>query len=166
MRYSPSPKNKFYVSVGWDGKMKVWTEFFKPSSTIAAHDGPIYGLAINTNGIYIATGGKDKIVKIWKITELGQPYKEFKCDSTVNDIAFNPVIQWVAAATDTCIRVWNISGDSTNSISVIQPVDIKSKNMNKPRFLSLAWNAKGRVLYGGCSDGVIRVHMFDFVDRE
>ncbi len=70
IRYSPSAKNKFYASVGWDGKLKTWTEFFKSGDSVVAHDGPINGLAINTNGAYIATGGKDQVLKIWKSNEL------------------------------------------------------------------------------------------------
>lgn len=59
IRHSPSEKNKYYASVGWDGKLKIWNGFFIIDASIKAHEGPIYALAINTNGMYLATGGKD-----------------------------------------------------------------------------------------------------------
>ena len=90
IRYSPSAKNSYYASVGWDGRLKIWTAFFKIKVSFRAHDGPIYALAINTNGMYLATGGKDQTVKLWKITEMEKPEAVFKSDSVVNDLAFNP----------------------------------------------------------------------------
>ena len=29
VRYSPSAKNSYYASVGWDGRLKIWSHFFK-----------------------------------------------------------------------------------------------------------------------------------------
>lgn len=59
IRFSPSAKNDYYVSVGWDGRMKVWNKFFKLIASFKAHEDPIYALAINKTGGYLATGAKD-----------------------------------------------------------------------------------------------------------
>lgn len=110
VRSSPSLKNKFYATVGWDGRLKIWTDYMNIQSSIKAHDGPINALSINPNGLYIATGGKDQTVKIWKVTDLIEPVKVFKCDSSVTDIAFNPEFQWVAACSEKSLRIWDLSG--------------------------------------------------------
>lgn len=70
--------------------MKIWNKFFKIQVSIKAHDEPINALAINTNGIYIATGGKGQVVKIWKVKEMQQPHAEFKTESNIHDVAFHP----------------------------------------------------------------------------
>ena len=164
VRNSPSAKNKFYASAGWDGKVKIWTEFFKLTASFQAHQLPIYALAINANGLFLATGSKDQTVKLWKVGEFDEPYKEYKCDSTVNDVAFNPEFQWVAAATETSIRVWDVSGDSTNPIVIIHPVERSSKIQGKPKFTSIAWSSTGKFLFCGATDGHIRVHKIEVTE--
>jgi len=165
IRYSPSVKNNYFATAGWDGKLKIWTGFCKIKVSFIAHDGPIYGLAINTNGMYVATGGKDATVKLWKVTEIAEPAKEYKCDSQVNDVAFNPEYQWVAAATDNALKVWDVSSNETIPIVNI-PVDINSNNQNRKfKFTSLCWNATGKYLYGGCSDGKIRVYHIEITEK-
>jgi guanine nucleotide-binding protein subunit beta-2-like 1 protein len=154
IRYSPSAKNTYYASVGWDGKLKIWTQFFKIKISFVAHDAPINALAINTNGMYLATGGKDQLVKLWKISDMKSPKATFKTDSVVNDLAFNPEYQWVAAASNNSIAVWDVSSDDDEPI-----VQFKNNEVDedKFKFSSLAWNSTGQVLYCGCSDGKIRV---------
>ena len=166
IRYSPSVKNSYFATVGWDGKLKIWTGFCKIKVSFVAHDGPIYGLAINTNGMYVATGGKDGSVKLWKISEIQESEpKEYKCDSQVNDVAFNPEYQWVAAATNNSLKVWDVSSNETIPIVNI-PVDVNSNNQNRKfKFTTLSWNATGKYLYAGCSDSKIRVYHIGITEK-
>lgn len=157
LRYSPSQKNNYFVSVGWDGKLKLWTGFCKIQVSFKAHDAPIYGLAINTNGMYIATGAKDALVKIWKVSDMSEPFMTYTSDTTVNDVAFNPEYQWVAAATDSALNVWDVSNNKDEYLVTI-PVELNEKGNRLYKFTSLCWNANGGFLYAGCSDGVIRVY--------
>ncbi len=108
IRYSPSQKNKFYASVGWDGELKIWTDSFRQAATVKAHDGPIYALAINGQGNFIATGGKDKTVKLWKVGETDKALKEFKCDSNITDLAFHPEMKWLAVATENSVKFYEL----------------------------------------------------------
>jgi guanine nucleotide-binding protein subunit beta-2-like 1 protein len=159
VRNSPSAKNKFYASVGGDGSLKIWTDFFKLKTSIKAHDGPINALAINVNGLFIATGGKDKTVKVWKVKDLSKPFKTYKCNSVVHDVAFHPEVQWVAAATVKKILIWHIADDSNDPIVVIPSLDKKTK------FSSLAWSSSGKYLYAGATDGLIRVHNIEISEK-
>ena len=126
----------------------------------------INALAINANGLFIATGGKDQTVKLWKANDLNEPFKTYKCDSAVHDVAFNPELQWVAAATETSIRIWDVSGDSEQSIVTILPNEKKTKIEGKPKFVSLAWSSSGKYLYAGATDGLIRVYSIDISENQ
>ena len=70
----------------------------------------------------------------------------------INALEFSPNRYWLVAATDVCIRIWDLEG---KTVKADLNLDIKSGP--KPRALSLAWNANGTVLYAGYTDAVIRV---------
>ena len=183
VRFSPSSKHAFYASAGWDGKLKLWNGFFKNNGYIQAHDAPIYALSIASNGTFIATGGKDQTVKLFNISESTSPKVTFKCDSVVNDLAFNPMFRMIAAATDKAIVIWSINNVDTEKVShVIKPQDpnqegndededeesineddeddediSKTKTRLNIRFTSIAWSSDGNTIFAGCSDGNIQV---------
>jgi guanine nucleotide-binding protein subunit beta-2-like 1 protein len=161
IRYSTSAKNKFYASVGWDGLLKIWTEFFKLSSSVKAHEGPIYALAISGNGHIIATGGKDQVVKLWKVGEFDMPYKEIKCDSNVVDLAFHPEMQWLSIGTETSVKFLDLNNESDKPFAIVKPIAQKSKIEGEPRFTCIAWSVSGKYLYAGASDAIIRVYKIE-----
>lgn len=166
IRYSPSAKNKFYASVGWDGYLKIWTDFFKLAGSVKAHDGPIYALAINATGKQIATGGKDKVVRLWKVGEFDKPDKEFKCDSNIVDLAFHPEMQWIAVATENSVKFYELYNDSDKPDASVEPTQISKKSSVKPKFTSIAWSSNGKALYAGATDGIIRVYTIDMAHDE
>jgi len=108
IRYSPTNKLEYFASTGWDGKLKIWNKQFMTRYSFKAHDGPINALSISPIGRYISTGGKDNIVKIWDIENLSNPVIEYKTKSEINDIKFNPCNQWLAAATNKGITIWDL----------------------------------------------------------
>jgi len=120
IRFSQSSKTQYYASVGWDGRLKIWTGIFKNVASIKAHDSYINALDISRNGLYIATGGKDQVVKMWEYHNLKQPYMEYKCESIINAVNFNTTYQWLAAATDTGIKIWDIANESQNLFAQIK----------------------------------------------
>jgi len=73
IRFSPSAKNEYYASVGWDGRLKIWTKFFKCIASFKASPDPLNALSISQNGVYLATGGKDSQLKIWKLQAFEKP---------------------------------------------------------------------------------------------
>jgi guanine nucleotide-binding protein subunit beta-2-like 1 protein len=184
VRYSPSADEEFFASVGWDGRLNMWNGHFNNNGYIQAHDAPAYALDITNNGTIIATGGKDQTVKLFNITESKAPKVTYKCGSTVNDVAFNPMYKMMATATDNAILVWDISGlESTpadckilpeSKVVVDEELEDKEeqeaeknpflKKGKKIRFTSLAWSFTGKFLYCGCSNGDIQVHKFDHVN--
>merc|ERR1711988_1429590 len=126
IRYSQSTKTHYYASVGWDGRLKIWTGIFKNVASIKAHD-------------------------------LKQPYMEYKCESIVNAVQFNTTYQWLAAATDTGIKIWDIANESQNLFAQIK-ISNEDETKKAPRCISICWSGNGRRIYVGCSDGLIRVY--------
>lgn len=161
IRFSQSVKTHYYASVGWDGRLKIWNGIFKPVASIKAHDSYISALAISRNGMYIATGGNDQVVKIWDYLDLKQPSMEYKCESIVNSLAFNNNVQWLAAATDTCVKIWDIVSGTLYLFANFRVTNIddneKGGEKCKVRCLTVCWSANGKRIYVGCSDGLIRV---------
>ena len=156
IRFSPSAKNEYYASVGWDGRLKIWTKFFKCNASFKASEDPLYALSISTNGVYIATGGKDCKVKIWKLQAFDKPQVVYDADSVVNDCAFNPKYQWVVAACDNGLRTWDISNEPAKAL-----ISLDVPKGEKFKFTSVAWDREGTHIFAGCNDGVIRVYKVD-----
>jgi len=172
VRYSPIMKsaNKvqpfapYFASVGWDGRLKVWNTNFQIRYSFKAHESNVNHLSISPNGKYLATGGKDKKLFIWDILNLTYPSREFDAGSTINQIAFNPKLQWVAVGTDQGVKIFNLMNQSKAPVCTIEAEPITkvegSKGKN-PQCTSLTWNALGKKLFAGFTDGVIRTFSFE-----
>jgi len=51
------------------------------------------------------------------VTDLREPIRTIEAGSTINQIQFNPKLQWVSAATENGIRVWDLGSDSEKPIA-------------------------------------------------
>lgn len=169
-RYSPILKNQkltvqpYFVSGGWDGRVKFWNTNFQIRYTFKAHEGAINSVSISPNGRYVATGGRDKKVLVWDIFNLQKPVVSYESNAIVNSIQFNPTTQWIAAGTDNGILVWDIVKAETD-LKPIQEIKEehlkkaqKSKKNKLAKCLSLCWNALGSKIFAGFNDDVIRVY--------
>jgi len=157
IRYSQSQKASYYASVGRDGRLKIWNGIFKLFASIKAHDNYINALALNTNGQFIATGGKDNEVAVWDYFNLKEPARRYSTNSEVNDLSFNNNYQWLAAACDSGIYVWDISKKEDTEPFVFIPA-AELENEQTPKCTSIAWSANSTRFYVGCEDGAIRVY--------
>jgi guanine nucleotide-binding protein subunit beta-2-like 1 protein len=170
VRYSPvhksstkhQPFDPYFATVGWDGRLKIWSTNIQVRYTFKAHEGMISSVSISPNGKYLATGGKDKKVYVWDIVDLNNRSREFEAGAQINQIAFNPKLQWVAVGTEKDIKVWDLMNVSNKPISVLEVDQSKKEKEGKgkrkpPMCTSLTWNALGKKLFAGYSDGAIRV---------
>jgi len=48
-------------------------------------------------------------VNVWDIEDLTKPVVQYKTKSEINDIKFNPGEQWLAAATNKGICIWDLN---------------------------------------------------------
>jgi guanine nucleotide-binding protein subunit beta-2-like 1 protein len=159
VRFTPTTKDPLIVSAGWDNTVKLWDQqTFKHKANLQGHTGCVNALNISPDGNFCATGGKDATALIWQIKDNSMLY-QLDTQSSINGLAFSPSRYWLAAATDSGIKVWDL--DSKTLINDFSPEvyakDGKTK-VKSPSAVSLAWNHNGDVLYGGFTDGVIRAY--------
>jgi WD40 repeat protein len=73
------PTGKSFTAVAAMGKLVFWNiadAEVKPLRTIEAHHGWLRTLSVSPDGSLVATGGNDKIVKVWK-TQTGELVKQW-----------------------------------------------------------------------------------------
>jgi guanine nucleotide-binding protein subunit beta-2-like 1 protein len=100
-------------------------------------------------------------LNIWDINDLSEPLRQFEAGSTINQISFNPKLQWVSASTENGIRIWDLMSANEKPIADLN-AEIKNKESKNKRTkvvpcTSLAWNSVGKRLFAGFTDGLIRV---------
>merc|ERR1719240_801190 len=162
VRFSQSQKNQYYASTGWDGRLKIWNGIFRIIASIKAHDSYINALDISKNGMWIATGGKDQTIKLWDYTDLKVPKTELKTESCINALAFNTLYQWLAVATDTGFKIYELATENRVMFAQMRMGDEDPKKKGSaPTCNSICWSANGKKIYAGCSDGNIYVYNED-----
>lgn len=92
-----------------------------------------------------------------------KPVFTFKTEGKVNGLAFNTNLQWVAAACDNGLKIWDLTKEDNHLVTEIKPegpivgAELK-RRMLYPSCTSVSWSANSSKLYVGTSDGSIRVY--------
>lgn len=165
LRVSPNPENNYFVTVGWDGFVKIWSNLGACQASIRAHDSPIYALDINKNGQYFVTGGKDGKIKLWKYSDLKAPVKEWDINQPINDLKISPVEHWIAVATDSKILLIDYNAQEQSKVIIAISENIKQEKTDKGAVISeenykvknLVWDPKSLYLFAGCDNGLLKV---------
>jgi guanine nucleotide-binding protein subunit beta-2-like 1 protein len=163
VRYSPVAKNPYFATSGWDGKLKIWQSNFLVKNSFKAHNEHINHLAIAPLGTYIATGGKENVLKIWDLNDLNEENRTLNTGASISKVAFNPVKQWVAAACDNGVQVFDLNVESDDPIARLVVEKPKKEKATKHRAdtytcTAMAWSSNGRKLYAAFTDNIIRVY--------
>lgn len=157
VRFSPEGNSPLVISAGWDRLVKVW-DMRKENPTLdvnhVGHAGYVNTVGISPDGTLCASGGKDGTVMLWDLNEPKHLYS-LDAGNIINNIIFSPNRYWLCAATDSCIRIWDLM--SKTVVEELRPEFPIVKSGKIPTCLSLAWSADGSTLFSGYSDGKIRV---------
>ncbi|KAL8141809.1 hypothetical protein V2J09_014841 [Rumex salicifolius] len=166
VRFSPNNLQPTIVSASWDKTIKIWNlSNCKLRNTLAGHAGYVNTVAVSPDGSLCASGGKDGKILLWDLSEGKQLYS-LEAGSIIHSLCFSPNRYWLCAATENGIRVWDL--ESKTIVDELK-VDLKSEadmaegaaSGNKKKVIyctSLSWSADGSTLFGGYTDGVIRVY--------
>jgi guanine nucleotide-binding protein subunit beta-2-like 1 protein len=162
VKFSPNPHNPVVVSAGWDKLVKVWSlqKSFKFSSYLTGHTGYVNSISIAPDGSLCATGGKEGSIKLWDLNDTSNLYS-LEGGDTINALSFSPNKFWLAAATDSGVRVFDLQ--SKDEIAHLVKNDDNEKEFTtteydaNPNALSISWASDGLTLYTGYTDGIIRV---------
>jgi len=170
VRYSPVAKNPYFATSGWDGRLKIWQSNFLLKYSFKAHNSQINSLAIAPLGSYVATGGKENVLKLWDINDLTEEYRTLNTGASINKVAFNPIKQWIAAASDNGVHIFDLNNESDEAIAKLIVEKPRKKKETKLRAesyacTSLCWSTNGRKLFAGFTDNIIRVYDVNIDER-
>ncbi len=133
-----------------DSILTVWDASApqSPVGQIEAHDGAATAVASAERGGFIATGGEDHAVRLWRAGDLSlvRTYRGHR--EPVSALAFSPDGRHVAAAAlDGRIRVWSTSSSSLYRLN----------SQHKGRVRGLAFSPSGDVLASAAEDGTVQL---------
>ncbi|GFZ12278.1 transducin/WD40 repeat-like superfamily protein [Actinidia rufa] len=168
VRFSPNNLQPTIVSSSWDKTIKIWNlSNCKLRSTLSGHSGYVNTVAVSPDGSLCASGGKDGIILLWDLAE-GKKLYSLDAGSIVHALCFSPNRYWLCAATEASIKIWDLESktivvdlrvDAKQEAEMAEGGDTQSSGVkNKVIYCtSLSWSVDGSTLFGGYTDGVIRV---------
>eukprot|EP01104_Vermistella_antarctica_P020449 TRINITY_DN8750_c0_g1_i1.p2 TRINITY_DN8750_c0_g1~~TRINITY_DN8750_c0_g1_i1.p2 ORF type:complete len:329 (+),score=86.60 TRINITY_DN8750_c0_g1_i1:51-989(+) len=161
VRFSPNIQNPLIVSGGWDKMVKVWNlSNCTLKTNLVGHTGYINTVTVSPDGSLCASGGKDGTAMLWDLNE-GKHLYSLDAGDIINALVFSPNRYWLCAATNNCIKIWDLETKSP-----VAELDQKYQEFflhqapakpQKPACVSLAWSADGSTLFSGYTDDMIRV---------
>ncbi len=116
-------------------------------STWTAHQDSIYALCLSPDGKRVATGGADKVIRLWGLATQKETGKLEAHSGHVLALAFNPDGSMLASSgADKVLNFW----DTTNWNQAI------TLNNHSAPVTALVWAAGGTNLFTACEDGLAR----------
>lgn len=133
-----------------DAALAVWDTGVttNPIGVVAAHEGPVTAVAYADRGPWIATGGDDTQVRLWRAADLSlvRTYRSHR--EPISALAFSPDGRYVAAAAvDGRIRVWSTSSSSLYRLN----------SQNRGRVQGLAFSPAGDMIASAADDGTVQL---------
>lgn len=156
VRFSPMNAQPIIVSGGWDKVVKVWNlTNCKLRTNLIGHTGYINTVTVSPDGSLCASGGKDGVAMLWDLAE-GKRLYSLDAGDIIHALCFSPNRYWLCAATQSCIKIWDL--ESKIPVDTLVPdFYLKTAKAQVPYCISLSWSADGSTLYSGYTDGTIRV---------
>jgi len=157
VRFPPVMEDPIIVSCGWDKVVKVWRlNTLKLKTNLAGHSGYVSTVTVSPDGSLCASGGKDKVAMLWDLNE-GKRLYSLDAGSPIHSLVFSPNRYWLCAATDKCIKIWDLESKGTVAEIIPEDFEERGKHALVPYCTAVSWSADGSVLYAGYTDGHIRV---------
>ncbi|GAU21645.1 hypothetical protein TSUD_251280 [Trifolium subterraneum] len=157
------------VSASWDNTVKVWNMTnCKLRNNLVGHSDYVNTIAISPDGTLCVSGGKDGVILLWNSEEGNKLSHSYDVGCIIHALCFRPNRYWLCAATEHNIKIWDLED---KGIVQVLKVDLKTEDESatisggattttKKKAIhctSLNWSADGTTLFGGYTDGVVRV---------
>ncbi len=126
----------------------------KIQNQLVGHTGYVNTVTVSPDGSLCASGGKDHVAMLWDLAE-GKRLYSLDAGDIIHALCFSPNRYWLCAATQSCIKIWDL--ESKSVVDELRPQVADDAKDKKPYCVSLAWSADGETLFAGYTDGLIRV---------
>lgn len=145
-----TPDNRFLVSGGEDGLVKVWDLKSGDLWTVLpGHTDPVFAAAISPDGKYLATGDRASRIFLWDLSQAmrvailsGHP------NASVLSLAFSPDGKYLASGGERGkINIWDAK---THQVAV-------ALAGHDSKVHALAWAPAGHVLASGSADRLVKL---------
>lgn len=135
--------NGQWVATASGDMVRIWYGERKPK-TLSGHTDSVYGVACSPDGKYLASGSKDKTIRVWNV-ETGIELTTFSGhESFVSDIAFSPDgKRIISGAWDHTVRLWDVE-------AVTKPTTISGHT-----FISVDFCPDGKRIVTGSADNEV-----------
>jgi WD40 repeat protein len=114
---------------------------------LQGHTDEVKAAAWSGDGIRLATGGNDSLIKVWDTSDPVKMIKALKASSPVRALAFCHRDGVASVQNDGSIILWNINNSAKT--------EIFPSGMEKP--LCILWDSTRKTILAGCSNGVLLV---------
>ncbi|GMU20323.1 MAG: hypothetical protein AMXMBFR13_04200 [Phycisphaerae bacterium] len=134
------PGRSLLVSGSWDGTCRIWDLTTRRQSAVLTHDDEVWEVACSPDGRWIASGGKDRAVRVWEAST-GTAFAALTGhEHEVDGLAFSPDSRLLASSgRDRSIRIWDVAAPRPRHVLRSQA----------ERLYSLAWTPDGKRLASG-----------------
>lgn len=101
--------------IGW------WYVSGGPEATLRGHDGPVYKIAFSPDGKTLASGGADRVVRLWDVATRRERAALVGHTGFIESVAFSPdgkSLATTAMHDDRDVRLWDVAtGDQTATLT-------------------------------------------------
>ena len=143
-----SPDEKIIFSGDRKGGLHAWSLENGAELTQSKLDGAIYAVKVSHDGQTLATGGSDKIVRLWNASTLKQKLPLTGHAGPIFGLSFDPEGKRLASAGwDKIVRIWDTSSGEL----------IKSWTAHSGDIWSIAFSPDGKRIATGGQEGIVKV---------
>jgi serine/threonine protein kinase len=123
--------------------------------TLTGHSGQVYSLAYSPDGRYLASGSKDRTIKIWEVATGKQLRTLTGHSHSVNSVVYSPDGRYLASGSgDNTIKIWKVA---TKIWKVATGKELRTLTGHSSGLSSVAYSPDGRYLASASSDKTIKI---------